>query len=72
MGCLNVRWYRVGEPLAACAVRATPQLRINCGIVCSVGQVRYLDVEPEYIFLMASNDFKGDVLVTSNVRWEVQ
>lgn len=46
-------------------------ITLSCGLVCSVSVARYLNVAPEYIFLMPGNNFTDDVLVLSNVEWKV-
>lgn len=83
MGCINVIVRRLGDLLMPSARRidAAPSvsasrigggLKVNCGLVCSVGQMgKYLNIEPEYIWLMESNRFTDDVVVWSNVEWTV-
>mgnify|MGYP000136455959 FL=1 len=82
MGCLKVITNRIGDGIHAHSARVGEGIRIladrmggmkvTCGLVCSVNKVRYLNVEPKAIFLMAGNDFRDDVLVIANVDWQVK
>ena len=42
----------------------------SIGVVCDVGKQAYLKVDPEYIWLMPSNNFEDNVDVLSNVVWQ--
>lgn len=57
---IEVSIYRVGRGL-----------NISCGIVCSFADIAKLEVAPEHIFLMPGNNFTDDVLVMSNIEWQV-
>lgn len=50
------------------------EFNVNCSLVCStsiVGGVRYVYVEPEYLWLASSDLLSGDVVITSNTVWEI-
>lgn len=80
MGCLNAKamlvsgmsasMQMVGSPIYAAAER-TGGISVGCGLVCSVNHSNFLNISPEYLFLMEDNSFMGDVLITSNVVWNV-
>ena len=44
-------------------------MKESIGVVCDVGKQAYLKVDPEYIWLMPSNNFEDNVDVLSNVVW---
>lgn len=44
-------------------------IKVSVGIVCDVGKDAYLRVEPDYIWLIPSNNFEDNVDVLSNVVW---
>lgn len=44
-------------------------IKITVGVVCDAGKQSYLKVDPEYIWLMPSNNFEDNVDVLSNVVW---
>lgn len=60
MACLNVYTKRIGSGL-----------KVSCGLVCSVNKAKQLRVEPQYIFLMAANNYTEQVCVISNIKWKV-
>lgn len=60
MGCISVTAKRTGG------------IRITCALVCSIRQAKFLEVKPEYIFLMPGNNFTDDVLVRANVVWKAE
>lgn len=43
-------------------------IQVTCGVICDV-QKKYLSVNPDYIWLMPSNNFEDNVDVLSNVVW---
>lgn len=45
-------------------------MKVSIGVVCDVGKQAYLKVDPEYIWLMPSNNFEDNVDVLSNVVWQ--
>lgn len=63
---------RDGSPLGFSASRKGSPLEFRCGLVCSVGAAAYLNVEPEFIWLLPGNDFSADVVVYSNVTWRIE
>lgn len=71
MGCLNIKAGRIGEGLNVSSRRVGEGLKVSCGLVCSVNAARVLKVEPEYIFLMETNNYTEEVCVISNVEWKV-
>ena len=44
-------------------------MKVSIGVVCDVGKQAYLKVDPDYIWLMPSNNFEDNVDVLSNVVW---
>ena len=44
-------------------------MKVSIGGVCDVGKQAYLKVDPDYIWLMPSNNFEDNVDVLSNVVW---
>lgn len=67
MGCIRVNI----EASKGIKVSTFPLSGINVSvkIVCDVGKDAYLRVEPDYIWLMPSNNFEDNVDVLSNVVW---
>lgn len=63
---------RNGTPLEFSASRKGGPLEFRCGLVCSVGSAAYINVEPEFIWLLPSNSFSADVVVYSNVTWKIE
>jgi hypothetical protein len=62
------RW----DELAASMDRMGKPVEFRCGLVCSVSEMFYLRVEPEYIWLLPENDFSEDVVVYANVSWTIE
>lgn len=52
--------------------RADEQMIFTCGLVCSTSEAFFLNVEPEYIWLLPENDFSEDVVVYANVSWTIE
>lgn len=71
MGCISVQTKRIGKGINIHSQRIGNGIKVSCGLVCSVTKANYLRVSPEYIFLMPGNNFSDDVLVTSNIVWNV-
>lgn len=46
-------------------------LNVRFGLICMVNKERILQVKPEHIFLMLSNNYTDDVDVFANVDWQV-
>ena len=73
MGCIRVnieasKGIKVGtSPLFG--INPNRSIKVSVGIVCDVGKDAYLRVEPDYIWLMPSNNFEDNVDVLSNVVW---
>lgn len=63
---------RVGNVVSFDTLRRGKQLSFNCGLVCSLSDAFYLNVEPEVIWLIPDNDFSQDVVVYSNVTWTIE
>lgn len=63
---------RKGEPVAFLMERKGKPVEFRCGLVCTLGDAFYLNVEPELIWLLPENDFSEDVVVYSNVRWTIE
>lgn len=71
MGCISVQAKKIGESINIHSKRIGNGIKVSCGLVCSVAKANYLRVSPKYIFLMPGNNFSDDVLVTSNIVWNV-
>lgn len=71
MGCISVQAKRIGKDINIHSQRIGNGIKVSCGLVCSVAKANYLRVSPKYIFLMPGNNFSDDVLVTSNIVWNV-
>lgn len=66
MGCISVHIEAVkGINVSAKA----DEMKVSIGVVCDVGKQAYLKVDPDYIWLMPSNNFEDNVDVLSNVVW---
>lgn len=63
---------RRGTVILATMERIGKPVEFRCGLVCSVSDDFYLNVEPEYIWLLPENDFSEDVVIYSNVRWTIE
>lgn len=49
------------------------QIKARCGVVCSLVEVKpYINVSPDVIWLIPSNNFSQDVVVYSNVTWVIE
>lgn len=77
---LGIAAFRVGGDLAvsvtqlhamtASATRIGHGLEVSCGLVCTVNETkRFLEVQPEIIFLTPANGWSADVQIISNVEW---
>ena len=48
------------------------KLRASVGLICSLEQIKeYLEVEPEYVWLVPSNNYSQDVIIYSNTNWTI-
>lgn len=69
MGCISVHIEAVkGIDEMKVSASATG-MKVSIGVVCDVGKQAYLKVDPDYIWLMPSNNFEDNVDVLSNVVW---
>ena len=68
MGCISVHIEAV-KGIGNVSVKAD-EMKVSIGVVCDVGKQAYLKVDPEYIWLMPSNNFEDNVDVLSNVVWQ--
>lgn len=68
MGCISVHIEAIKD-IGNVSVKAD-EMKVSIGVVCDVGKQAYLKVDPEYIWLMPSNNFEDNVDVLSNVVWQ--
>lgn len=68
MGCISVHIEAI-KGIGNVIVKAD-EMKVSIGVVCDVGKQAYLKVDPEYIWLMPSNNFEDNVDVLSNVVWQ--
>lgn len=68
MGCISVHIEAIKD-IGNVSVKAD-EMKVSIGVVCDVGKLAYLKVDPEYIWLMPSNNFEDNVDVLSNVLWQ--
>lgn len=68
MGCISVHIEAI-KGIGNVSVKAD-EMKVSIGVVCDVGKQAYLKVDPEYIWLMPSNNFLDNVDVLSNVVWQ--
>lgn len=61
---------RLGEDFKV-RCNQSSSLKINCGLVCTLNQLKVLKVNPNLIFLSKSNNFADDVYIVSNVVWNI-
>ncbi len=67
MGCISVHIEAI-KGIGNVSVKAD-EMKVSIGVVCDVGKQAYLKVDPDYIWLMPSNNFEDNVDVLSNVVW---
>ena len=67
MGCISVHIEAVNG-IGNVSAKAE-EMKVSIGVVCDVGKQAYLKVDPDYIWLMPSNNFEDNVDVLSNVVW---
>lgn len=67
MGCISVHIEAV-KGIGNVSAKAD-EMKVSIGVVCDVGKQAYLKVDPDYIWLMPSNNFEDNVYVLSNVVW---
>lgn len=68
MGCISVHIEAV-KGIGNVSAKAD-EMKVSIGVVCDVGKQAYLKVDPDYIWLMPSNNFEDNVDVLSNVVWQ--
>lgn len=62
MGCIRVHTTRIGN-----------DCKVTTSLVCSVNLAKnYVRVEPKYIWLTESNQFRDIVNVYSDVEWKAE
>ena len=72
MGCISVHIEAIksiGNVSAMKVSASATGMKVSIGVVCDVGKQAYLKVDPDYIWLMPSNNFEDNVDVLSNVVW---
>lgn len=60
----------LNKPLIVTTKNITSKIKINCSIVCSIGDQYYLTVDPDVVWLtrdMLSSEFN----IYSNVSWNI-
>lgn len=67
MGCISVHIEAI-KGIGNVSAKAD-EMKVSIGVVCDVGKQAYLKVDPDYIWLMPSNNFEDNVDVLSNVVW---
>lgn len=67
MGCISVHIEAI-KGIGNVSAKAD-KMKVSIGVVCDVGKQAYLKVDPDYIWLMPSNNFEDNVDVLSNVVW---
>lgn len=67
MGCISVHIEAV-KGIGNVSAKAD-EMKVSIGVVCDVGKQAYLKVDPDYIWLVPSNNFEDNVDVLSNVVW---
>lgn len=67
MGCISVHIEAV-KGIGNVSAKAD-EMKVSIGVACDVGKQAYLKVDPDYIWLMPSNNFEDNVDVLSNVVW---
>lgn len=68
MGCISVHIEAV-KGIGNVSANSATGMKVSIGVVCDVGKQAYLKVDPDYIWLMPSNNFEDNVDVLSNVVW---
>lgn len=64
---------RIGQSPVVTTADIGEKLKVRCGLVCSVSDThKYLEVEPDIIWLIPENGFSQDVVVYSNVEWVIE
>lgn len=69
---ISIHAERVGSDMSVNARRIGSGINFRCGLICTVGEAAYLNVEPENIWLLPDNGFEAEVVVYSNVTWVIE
>lgn len=73
MGCIQVNIKRIGGDSIIHTTRATKNSFVKTSLVCSINMLKnYIRVEPKYIWLTESNQFRDIVNVYSDVEWKAE
>lgn len=69
MGCISVHIEAV-KGIGNVSVKAD-EMKVSIGVVCDVGQKKYVKVTPKHIWLTPDNDYMADVDIMSNTVWTI-
>ena len=73
MGCISVHTSRIGGNLSVDTRRIGGTCHVTTSLVCSINVAKnYVRVEPKYIWLTESNQFRDIVNVYSDVKWKAE
>lgn len=73
MGCIQVNIKRIGGDSILHMTRSTKTSVVKTSLVCSINMLKnYVRVEPKYIWLTESNQFRDIVNVYSDVQWKAE
>lgn len=74
MGCISVHIEAVkgiGNVSAMKVSASATGMKVSIGVVCDVGQEKYVKVTPKHIWLTPDNDYMADVDIMSNTVWTI-
>lgn len=69
MGCISVHIEAI-KGIGNVSVKAD-EMKVSIGVVCDVGQEKYVKVTPKHIWLTPDNDYMADVDIMSNTVWTI-
>ena len=73
MGCISVHTSRIGGNLSVDTRRIGGTCHVTTSLVCSINVAKnYVRVEPQYLWLTESNQFRDIVNVYSDVQWKAE
>lgn len=73
MGCISVHTSRIGGNLSVDTRRIGGTCHVTTSLVCSINVAKnYVRVEPKYLWLTESNQFRDIVNVYSDVEWKAE
>ena len=73
MGCIQVNIKRIGGDSIIHTTRATKTSVVKTSLVCSINMLKnYVRVEPKYLWLTESNQFRDIVNVYSDLEWKAE